>query len=123
MQDAICLLCAVLAVEQGESLRQHVPPAAVCEQACGAADKYIEELKCLRVSATYRQRQDMEAAIFEAQNLKAAWFAMWWVAWEQSQPAQREHWRQVLVGRIGEEAWVRQQWPPPLPYWRFNQGR
>lgn len=115
MHEAVALVVLLVAVEQGESLRRHAPPEVLCQEACRVCDEYLHDLRLLREGSPCHRWPDIDSRTHETLRRRNVWWALWWVAWERSTPAQRVAWRDAVVEQVGEETWVRQQWPHPLP--------
>ncbi len=107
---------------------RHFPPAKVCEIQHKLAQDYCTELDNVIQIWTGDgigggwQGGQLRQARCEAEKLREFWWAAWWVACPKTSFGDRQHWAERCRDMIGPERYVRGEWPPALPAWRFAEN-
>lgn len=117
--DALALACALLTVGEVDSFRWLPDPYYSMRQRLQAQEFASWAREQQQKAWGHRQRDWWSQAAEEAGSLAAAWYRAEYANWPMQDLETRQAYRAAFRELIGEENYWRQQWPPPVPWWRL----
>jgi hypothetical protein len=117
--ESLALCCALLTVGEVDSFRWLPAPYYSMRQRQQAGEFATWAREKEKTAWGHRQREWWSQAVEEAEALRWAWFRAELAAWPLLDIRDRQEHRRSFRELIGEENYWRQQWPPPVPWWRL----
>ncbi len=113
------ILCIVAAAQAELDEFGRYPAEKTCQAAYMLAGEYARQLDCHADTVGGWPASQMRERAGEARQRQGVWLALWWINWPCATEVRRE-WIETLRGMIGDEAFVRGEWPEPLPGHHFS---
>lgn len=119
MLEAWVLLLIPLTAEEVAEYRW-LPPHDYCEANRQVGLEFVSWVEGLRCRAPAWQDPRLLAALDDARLLQQFWCHLSWATYKPCDLWYRRWHREEARRMIGEEDWMRQQFPPAIPIWRLS---